>query len=69
MNFIMSIYDHNMVMRVKFCQNVLDNSWVIAFWVYHVSIGILGQVWYLIVSIPDLCTLTFKIEFSVVSHK
>ena len=22
-------------------------------------IGILGQVWYLIVSIPDLCTLTF----------
>ena len=24
-----------------------------------VSIGILGQVWYLIVSIPDLCTLTY----------
>ena len=23
------------------------------------SIGILGQVWYLIVSIPDLCTLTY----------
>ena len=23
------------------------------------SIGILGQVWYLVVSIPDLCTLTF----------
>ena len=22
-------------------------------------IGILGQVWYLIVSIPDLCTLTY----------
>ena len=21
--------------------------------------GILGQVWYLIVSIPDLCTLTY----------
>ena len=23
------------------------------------SIGILGQVWYLIISIPDLCTLTY----------
>ena len=22
-------------------------------------IGVLGQVWYLIVSIPDLCTLTY----------
>ena len=27
--------------------------------VYHFPIGILGQVWYLIVSIPDLCTLTY----------
>ena len=26
---------------------------------YHFPIGIQGQVWYLIVSIPDLCTLTF----------
>ena len=25
----------------------------------HFSISILGQVWYLIVSIPDLCTLTY----------
>ena len=25
----------------------------------HSSIGILGQVWYLIVSIPDLCNLTY----------
>ena len=25
----------------------------------HSPIGILGQVWYLIVSIPDLCTLTY----------
>ena len=24
----------------------------------HFPIGILGQVWYLIVSIPDFCTLT-----------
>ena len=29
-----------------------------------VSIGILGQVWYLIVLIPDLCTLTyFNVKF------
>ena len=26
--------------------------------VCHCPIGILGQVWYLIVSIPDLCKLT-----------
>ena len=26
--------------------------------VCHFPNGILGQVWYLIVSIPDLCTLT-----------
>ena len=28
-------------------------------WVCHFPIGILGQVWYLIVLIPDLCTLTY----------
>ena len=27
--------------------------------VFHFRIGILGQVWCLIVSIPDLCTLTY----------
>ena len=27
----------------------------------HFPIGILGQVWYLIVSIPDLCTLTYSV--------
>ena len=30
----------------------------------HFPIGILGQVWYLIVSIPDLCTLTYFVLFS-----
>ena len=29
-------------------------------WVCHFPIGILGQVWYLIVSIPDLCILTYS---------
>ena len=36
-------------------------------WVCHFPIGILGQVWYLIVSIPDLCTLTYlkgEVKFS-----
>ena len=28
-------------------------------WVCYFPIGILGQVWYLIVWIPELCTLTF----------
>ena len=41
-------------------------------WVRHYPIGILGQVWYLIVSIPDLCTLIYfgrtdkKFSFSVI---
>ena len=30
-------------------------------------IGILGQVWYLIVSIPDLCTLTYYIILSTIN--
>ena len=28
-------------------------------WGFHFPIGILGQVWYLIVTIHDLCTLTY----------
>ena len=32
-------------------------SFVVSAAVCHFPIGILGQVWYLIVSIPDLCTL------------
>ena len=31
----------------------------VSLWVCHFPIGILGQVWYLIVSIPDLCTLIY----------
>ena len=34
-------------------------SFVVSNVVCHFPIGILGQVWYLIVSIPDLCTLTY----------
>ena len=32
-------------------------------WVCHFPIGILGQVWYLIVSTPDLCNLTYFVIF------
>ena len=28
-------------------------------WVCRFPIGVLGQVWYFIVSIPDLCTITY----------
>ena len=34
------------------------SSWL-SFVVSNCPIGILGQVWYLIVSIPDLCTLSY----------
>ena len=34
-------------------------SFVVSTVSFHFPIGILGQVWYLIVSIPDLCTLTY----------
>ena len=35
--------------------------------VCHVPIGIIGQVWYLIVSIPNLCTLTYFIHCRLLS--
>ena len=35
----------------------------VSLWVCHFPIGILGQVWYLIVSIPDLWTLTYLYIF------
>ena len=38
-------------------------SFVVSAVSFSLSNGILGQVWYLIVSIPDLCTLTYFIEF------
>ena len=37
-------------------------SWL-SFVVSNFPIGILAQVWYLIVSIPDLCTLTYFVTF------
>ena len=44
-----------------------SRSWCLL-WVCHLPIGILGRVWCLVVSIPDLCTLTYfgtKFKLSV----
>ena len=47
------------------CGHLLGKGWPLCsrlwclLWVCHFPIGILGQVWYLIVSIPDLCTHTY----------
>ena len=47
------------------CSHLLEKGWPLGsrlwclLWVCHFPIGILGQVWYLIVSIPELCTLTY----------
>ena len=47
------------------CGHLLGKGWPLGsrllclLWVCHFPIGILGQLWYLIVSIPDLCTLTY----------
>ena len=56
------------------CGHLLGKGWPLGsrlwclLWVCHFPIGILGQVWYLIVSIPDLCNLiTFRVL--VVSDK
>ena len=38
-------------------------------WVCHFPIGILGQVWYLIVSIPDLCNLTYFYNCTIIFLK
>ena len=50
------------------CGHLLGKGWPLGsrlwclLWVFHFPIGILGQVWYLIVSIPDLCTLTYFVS-------
>ena len=47
------------------CGHLLGKGWPLGsplwclLWIGHFPIGILGQMWYLIVSIPDLCTLTY----------
>ena len=57
------------------CGHLLGKGWPLGsrlwclLWVCHFPIGILGQVWYLIVSIPDLCTITyFYKDMTLYSH-
>ena len=51
------------------CGHLLGKGWPLGFrlWCLTVSIGILGQVWYLVVSISDLCTLTYFVDSTVIS--
>ena len=60
------------------CGHLLGKGWPLGsrlwclLWVCHFPIGILGQVWYLIVSIPDLCTITYfhtSWTFLVLQHQ
>ena len=45
-------------------------SFVVSSVSLSLPIGILGQVWYLIVSIPDLCTITyFYMLFNMIPPK
>ena len=57
------------------CGHLLGKGWPLGsrlwclLWVCHFPIGILGQVWYLIVSIPDLCNLiTLVPNYSLWMH-
>ena len=52
-----------MCLVVTCCERVdlLALVCVVLLWVCYFPNGILGQVWYLIVSIPDLCALTFTV--------
>ena len=59
------------------CGHLLGKGWPLGsrlwclLWVCHFPIGILGQVWYLIVSIPDLCTITYfsKLRNHILTYK
>ena len=56
------------------CGHLLGKGWPLdsrlwcLLWVCHFPIGILGQVWYLIVLIPSLCTLTYFAQGQVNGH-
>ena len=56
------------------CGHLLGKGWPLGsrlwclLWVCHFPIGILGQVWYLIVSIPDLCTLTYFLHIQCIHN-
>ena len=57
------------------CGHLLGKGWPLGsrlwclLWVCHFPIGILGQVWYLIVSIPDLCNLITLLAFKTFHSK
>ena len=64
-NFLASLNSWGDWFKSRFVGNPEDRFCRAAAQLYHLiiimnfPIGILGQVWYSIVSIPDLCTLTY----------
>ena len=63
--FAMSLYASVYMCFVVTCWERADHLalvCVVELCVWHFPIGILGEVWYLIVSIPDLCTLTYFVS-------
>ena len=60
--FTMPLYTSDYMCLVVTCLEGADLLALVCgvlLWVCYFPIGILGKVWYLIVSIPDLCTLTY----------
>ena len=51
------------VLHRFYCSEQMVREWVL------LSIGVLGQVWYLIVSITDLCTLTYFVIHYFEQHE
>ena len=54
------------------CGHLLGGGWPLGsrlwclLWVCHFPIGVLGRVWCLVVSIPDLCTITYFYKGKIV---
>ena len=58
--FVVTCWERAGILALSFVVSAvsLSLSWV--------RCGILGQVWYLIVSIPDLCTLTYLVAWLLI---
>ena len=62
LSFVMPLCASVCVCHVVICWERADLLALVCgvlLWVCHFPIGVLGQVWYLIVSVPDLCTLAY----------
>ena len=57
----------NIPLSTSISQSMINESKTVVFAMSLCAIGILGQVWYLIVSIPYLCTLTYLGDDALIS--